>query len=149
MAGKLRRPLRPESLSFDNSHPEVISPPTDEPPCCCVRKSITVAPEVNAIAPRHDFGSPAHRDSYGHRSAAERANATLKDRSSTDITRDSIRLCGQSAITIAVACAIVARNLHIVSAFEARQPENERRKAKGLPPRTRRRRRKTLADLAS
>jgi hypothetical protein len=150
VSGRLRCPLRPESMSLDHSRPEVTSPPADEPPCCCVQKSITVPPEVNAkTAQRHDFGSPEHRDSYGRRSAAERANATLKDPSSTDIRRGSIRVMGQSAITIIVACAVAVRNMRITSAFEVRMEENERRKLKGLPPRTRKRRRRTLLDLAS
>jgi hypothetical protein len=151
VAGKLRCPLRSESMSLDHSHPEVTKPPEEEPlPSCCSKKSITVPPEVNAkTAQRLDFGSPAHRQSYGRRSAAERSNATLKDPSSTDIKRGSIRVCGQSAITIIDACAIVVRNIRITQAFEARQAENERRKLQGLPPRTRKRRRKTLADLAS
>lgn len=150
VAGKLRCPLREESMSLDFSHPEVTSLPKGEAPCCCVQKSITVPPEVNAkTAQRHDFGSPAHRESYGRRAAAERANATLKDRSSTDIRRGSIRLMGQSAITIVVACAVVVRNMRVAAAFEKRQEENERRKLKGLPPRSRKRRRRTLSDLAS
>jgi hypothetical protein len=112
VAGKIRCPLRPESLSVGHSHPEVTKAPADSP-CCCVQKTITVPPEVNAkTAQRHDYPSP------------ERANATLKDPSSTDITRGSIRLMGQSAITIVVACAVVVRNIRIVAAFEAREAEN-------------------------
>jgi hypothetical protein len=89
------------------------------------------------------------RSSYGRRSAAERSNATVKDPSSTDITRGSVRLMGQSALTIVVACAVVVRNVRIVQAFEARQADNERRRARGLEARSRKRRRRTLTDLAS
>jgi hypothetical protein len=151
VAGKIRCPLREESMSLSHDHPEVINPPeSNEMPCCCRQKTITVPPEVNAkTAQRLDYLSPAHRQSYGRRSAAERANATLKDPSSTDITRGSIRVMGQSAISIVVACAVVVRNMRIVASFEARQADDERRRALGLPARTRKRRRKTLADLAS
>jgi hypothetical protein len=149
--GKIRCPLRSESMSLSHAHPEVLSPPEpDQAPLCCTQASITVPPEVNAkTTQRHDYPSPAHRKSYGRRSAAERANATVKDPSSTDITRGSIRVTGQSAITIVAAVAVVVRNIRIVAAFEARRADNERRKAAGLPLRTRKRRRRTLQDLAS
>jgi hypothetical protein len=44
---------------------------------------------------------------------------------------------------------LVARNQRILRAWPARQEENHRRAAKGLPPKTRKRRRKTLAGLAA
>jgi hypothetical protein len=44
---------------------------------------------------------------------------------------------------------LVARNQRILHAWNARQEENRRRAAKGLPPKTRKRRRKTLASLAA
>jgi hypothetical protein len=148
--GKLRCPMRPESLSLSHAHPEVTKAPSDDPPCCCVQRSITVPPQVNVkTAQRYDYLSPQWRHSYGRRSAAERSNATVKDPSSTDITRGSVRLMGQSALTIVVACAVVVRNVRIVQAFEARQADNERRRARGLEPRSRKRRRRTLTDLAS
>jgi hypothetical protein len=149
--GKIRCPLRAESMSLSHAHPEVGTPPeAEEAPCCCRQSSITVPPEVNAkTAQRHDYPSPAHRKSYGRRSAAERTNATVKDPSSTDITRGSIRVTGQSAITIVVVAAVVVRNIRIVNAFEARRADDERRQAAGLATRTRRRRRRTLEDLAS
>jgi hypothetical protein len=148
--GKLRCPLRATSLSLSHAHPEVTKAPSEDPPCCCTQRSITVPPHVNAkTAQRHDYLSPAWRHSYGRRSAAERANATVKDPSSTDITRGSIRLMGQSALTIVIACAVVVRNVRIVDAIEARQADNERRQRRGLEPRSRKRRRRTLEDLAS
>ena len=148
--GKLRCALRPDSLSLSHAHPEVTKAPSEDPPCCCTQQSITVPPHVNVkTAQRQDYLSPEWRHSYGRRSAAERANATVKDPSSTDITRGSVRLMGQSALTIVVACAVVVRNIRIVDAFEARQAENERRQARGLGPRSRKRRRRTLEDLAS
>jgi hypothetical protein len=44
---------------------------------------------------------------------------------------------------------LVVRNQRILTAWNARQEDNTRRAAKGLPPKTRKRRRKTLADLAT
>jgi hypothetical protein len=46
-----------------------------------------------------------------------------------------------------LACLFVVRNLRIVDSFEARQADNARRILAGLPPKIRRRRRKTLNDL--
>jgi hypothetical protein len=147
---KLRCALRADSLSLSHLHPEVIEAPSENPPCCCTQRSITVPPAVNAkTAQRQDYLSPQWRQSYGRRSAAERANATLKDPSSTDITRGSIRVRGQSALMIVVACAVVVRNIRIVNAFGARRADNDKRRAEGLEPRTRKRRRRTLEDLAS
>ncbi|MHB1988977.1 MAG: hypothetical protein ACYCSF_13530 [Acidimicrobiales bacterium] len=40
------------------------------------------------------------------------------------------------------------RNLALIDAFESRRAEDERRRASGLEAKTRRRRRKSLADLA-
>ncbi|HEX3958612.1 MAG TPA: hypothetical protein VHZ03_18620 [Trebonia sp.] len=44
---------------------------------------------------------------------------------------------------------ITVRNQRILAAWNARQEENARRAAKGLPPRTRRRRRKTPAPATA
>jgi hypothetical protein len=55
---------------------------------------------------------------------------------------------GLTAITLCVACLLAVRNQRILAAWTARQAGNARRAAAGLPPKTRRRRRKTLASLA-
>ena len=44
-------------------------------------------------------------------------------------------------------CVLVVRNQRVLASFTARQAANERRAAQGLTPTTRRRRRKTIADL--
>ena len=46
---------------------------------------------------------------------------------------------------LSTATLLVVRNQRILAAWNARQDENQRRAAVGLPPRTRRRRRKTPA----
>ena len=46
-------------------------------------------------------------------------------------------------------CLLAVRNQRILTAWDTRQHDNARRAAAGLPPRTRRRRRKTLTDLAT
>ncbi|HEV3293739.1 MAG TPA: hypothetical protein VG123_32565 [Streptosporangiaceae bacterium] len=48
-----------------------------------------------------------------------------------------------------LACLLTVRNQRILTAWNARQEDTARRTAAGLPPKTRRRRRKTLTDLAT
>lgn len=147
--GKVRCPLRPASLSLSVEHPEVLSPPQSPPPCCC-QKTITVAPEVHAkTAQKHDYPSKAHRRSYARRTGAERTFSTVKDPTTNDISHGWCRVMGTTAVTLFVACLFVVRNDRVVRAFEIRQAENERRTAAGLPLRTRRRRRRPLAELAN
>lgn len=47
------------------------------------------------------------------------------------------------------ATLLAVRNQRILTAWNARQEENQRRAARGLPPKTRKRRRKTLAMTAA
>ena len=44
---------------------------------------------------------------------------------------------------------LIVRNQRILSTWDARQAENARRAAAGLPPKTRKRRRKTLTVLTT
>ncbi len=143
--GKVRCPLRPGSLALGFDRPEVTSPP-EHPPACCTKKTITVAPSVNAkTAQRHDYPSRAWRHSYARRSAAERANARIKDPATIDVARGWCRLMGLVPMSLFSACALVVRNLEVADAFEVRQAEQRRRLS--LPPRTRRRRRTTIDEL--
>lgn len=64
------------------------------------------------------------------------------------IDRGWCRVMGLAPMSLFVACALVVRNLAVVDAFEKRQADDQRRAREGLPPRTRRRRRKTLGDPA-
>jgi len=145
--GKLRCPLRPESMALDHTRPEVVAPP-ENPPVCCSQQTITVAAEVNAkTAQKHDYPSPEHRRSYARRSAAERAYATVKDPASNDISKGWCRLRGLAPIALLAASVFVARNLRVADAFAARVAEDERRAANGLPPKRRKRRRRSADDL--
>jgi hypothetical protein len=147
--GKLRCPLRPESLALAHDRPEVLSPP-EHPPTCCQQKTITVPPTVNAkTAQKHDYPSKAHRRSYARRTAAERAYASVKDPASTDISRGWCRLMGLTPLALFAACAFAVRNLRVQHAFAARQAENERRAARGLPPKRRKRRRRSATELVA
>jgi hypothetical protein len=145
--GKLRCPLRPESMTLPHSRPEVLSPP-QQPPACCSQRTLTVPPSVNAkTAQKHDYPSRAHRRSYARRTAAERAYASVKDPATNDLTRGWCRLTGLTPLALFAATVFVARNLRVADSFAARQADNRRRAARGLPPKRRRRRRRTAADL--
>jgi hypothetical protein len=146
-AGKLRCPLRPDSMKLDRNRPEILTPP-QQPPACCTQHTITVPPQVAAkTRQKHDYPSAAWRHSYTRRTSAERANATLKDTASNNIARGWCRLLGLTPLTIWLACALAVRNQRILAAWKTRE-DNARRAAAGLPPRTRKRRRTTLAQLA-
>jgi hypothetical protein len=147
--GKIRCPLRPHSMTLDRNRPEILTPP-EHPPACCTQQTITVPPEVNAkTAQKHDYPSKQHRRSYARRTGAERTFSTTKDPASNNIARGWTRLMGLTPLTLWLACLLTVRNQRILTAWNARQHDNARRAAAGLPPRTRRRRRTTLTNLAT
>jgi hypothetical protein len=149
VADKLRCPLQPESMSLDFDRPEILAPP-EHPPRCCEQQTITVPPEVNAkTAQKHDYPSAAWRRSYTRRTGSERSFSTVKDPATTSIRRGWCRLTGTPALILFAACAFVVRNDRIVATFEARRAEDSRGAAKGTPPRTRRRHRRTTDDLVA
>jgi hypothetical protein len=103
---------------------------------------------VNAkTAQKHDYPSAAHRDSYARRSSAERTFSTIKDPATNDIARGWCRITSLTGIALFCATVLIARNIRVADAFHARQAENERRAANGLPPKQRKRRRHSAADL--
>jgi hypothetical protein len=147
--GKIRCPLRPASMRLDRDRPEILQPP-EHPQACCTQQTLTVPPQVNAkTAQKHDYPSAAHRRSYARRTGAERGFATTKDPATNDIARGWCRLTGLAPLTLFVTTLLIVRNQRILHAWNTRQEENQRRAAAGLPPRTRKRRRKTLAGLAA
>jgi hypothetical protein len=148
VAGKLRCPLRPRSMALSHAHPSVLSPP-EHPPLCCVQQSVTVPPTVNTkTRQKHDYPGKAWRRSYARRSAVERSNSRIKDPATIDVAKGWCRLMGLVGPSVFLAVALAIRNLALVDAFESRQAENERRRAAGLEPKTRRRRRTSLVELA-
>jgi hypothetical protein len=148
-AGKVRCPLQPPSMTLDRDRPEILTPP-EQPQACCTQQSLTVPPHVNAkTRQKHDYPSAAWRRSYARRSAAERGFATAKDPASNDIARGWCRLMGLAPLMLFTVTLLVARNQRILTAWNTRHEENQQRAARGLPPKTRKRRRKTLAALAA
>ena len=147
--GKIRCPLRPASMTLDRDRPEILQPP-EHPQACCAQQTITVPPDVLAkTAQKHDYPSAAWRRSYARRTGAERGFATAKDPATNDISRGWCRLMGLAPLMLFTVTLFIVRNQRILTAWNARQEENERRTAAGLPPKTRKRRRKTLAGLAA
>jgi hypothetical protein len=148
-AGKIRCQLRPDSMKLHRNRPEILTPP-ENPPACCTQQTITVPPAVAAkTRQKHDYPSPAHRRSYARRTGAERTFATIKDPAVTSIARGWCRLTGLTPLALWLACLLAVRNQRILTTFDARQDDNARRAAAGLPPRTRKRRRTSLAQLAA
>jgi hypothetical protein len=142
--GKIRCPLRPSSMTLDRGRPEILTPP-EHPQACCAQQTITVPADVLAkTAQKHDYPSAAWRRSYTRRTGAERGFATIKDPAASNTARGWCRLMGLAPLLLFTATLLIARNQRILAAWNARQQENTRRTAQGLPPRTRRRRRKTL-----
>jgi hypothetical protein len=85
-AGKIRCPLRPESMTLDRSRPEILTPP-EHPPTCCAQQTITVPPAVAAkTRQKHDYPSKEHRISYARRTGSERTFSTIKDPATTALT---------------------------------------------------------------
>jgi hypothetical protein len=146
--GKIRCPHRPESMTLDRGRPEILTPP-EHPPACCAQQTITVPPQVAAkIRQKHDYPSAAHRRSYARRTGSERTFSTIKDPATTSIARGWCRLTGLTPLALWLACLLAVRNQRILHAFDARQEQNARQAAAGLPPKSRKRRRQTLASLA-
>jgi hypothetical protein len=145
-AGKIRCPLRAESMKLDRSRPQILAPP-GHPPACCTQQTITIPPQVNAkTRQKHDYPSAAWRHSYQRRTSAERGFSTIKDTATTSTARGWCHLLGLTPLTLWLACALAVRNQRILHAFDARQAGNARRAAAGLPP-ARSKRRTTLAAL--
>jgi hypothetical protein len=134
--GKIRCPLRPASMRLDRDRPEILEPPAN-PPACCTRQTITVPPEVTGkTAQKHDYPSKAHRRSYARRTGAERGFATAKDPAANDISRGWCRLMGLAPLTLFTTTLLIVRDQRILAAWNARQEDNARRAAAGLPPKT-------------
>jgi hypothetical protein len=147
--GKIRCPLRPASMTLGRDRPEILQPP-EHPQACCAQQTITVPPDVLAkTAQKHDYPSAAWRRSYARRTGAERGFATAKDPAANDIARGWCRLMGLAPLTLFITTLLIVRNQRILRAWDARQEDSQRRAATGLPPKTRKRRRKTLAGLAA
>ena len=98
---------------------------------------------------KHDYPSAAWRRSHARRTGAERGFATTKDPPANNISRSWCRLMGLAPLMLFITTPLAVRNQRILHAWNTRQQENARRAAKGLPPKTRRRRRGALTAIAA
>ena len=132
------------------SHPEILNPP-GHPPACCTQQTLTTGPDIAAkTQQKHDYPPAAHRRSYTRRTSAERGFSTIKDPASNSIARGWCPLMGLTPTALWLAVLHAVRNQRILAAWNARHAGNNRRATAGLPPRTRKRRRKTtLASLTA
>ena len=108
--------------------------PPGDPQACCTQQTITVPPERRRQDPaeaRLPVGGLAR--SYARRSGAERGFATAKDPASNDITRGWCRLMGLAPLMLFTVALLTVRNQRILTAWNARQEENQRRAAAGCP----------------
>lgn len=138
---KCRCPLRPESMTLDYTQPEIVSAP-QEPPTCCVQKTISVPVTIDAKRrQKHDYPSRAHRFSYNRRTGSERTFSWIQDPASGGVRRGWSRLFGRAPNALLYALVVVVRNIRLVLAHEDREADTARRAAMGLSPLTRRRRR--------
>ena len=145
-AAEIRCPLRPDSMTLDRGRPEILTPP-GHPPACRTQQTITVPPHVAAkTRQKHHYPPAAHRRSYHRRTGSEQTFATIKDPATTSIARGWCRLTGPAPLALWIACLLAIRNQRILAAFDARQAETARRATPGLPPKSRKRRRHSLAS---
>jgi len=141
VTGKIRCPLRPDSMKLPRDRPGILAPP-EHPPACCSQQTITASPDVTEkTRQKHDYPPKQWRRSRQRRTAAERLNSSIKDTATTTIARGWIRLMGLTPLMLSLACLTAVRNQHILAAYQARQDDDARRAANGKPPRARRRRR--------
>ena len=127
--------------------PEILTPP-ENPPACCTRQTLTVPPQVAAKTAQNTTTRPPR--TAAPTPAAPAPNAASPPPRTPSATTSAAAGAASWACPpmLAIACVLVVRNQRILQAWDARQKENERRAAKGLPPKTRRQRRKTLTALA-
>ena len=134
VTGKIRCPLRPQSMTLNRDRPEILTPPQD-PPACCTQQTLTVPPDIVAkTAQKHDYPSAAHRRSYARRTGAERVFATLKDPATNDISRGWCRIMSLAPRLLFTTCLTITRNQRITAAWDNRQEDNARRATACLRP---------------
>ena len=57
--GKIRCPLRPQSMTLDRDRPEILTPP-EHPQACCTQQTLTVPPDVTAKTAQKPTTPPRH-----------------------------------------------------------------------------------------
>ena len=148
--GKIRCPLRPASMTLTRDRPEILTPP-EHPPACCAQQTITVPPQTWPPRPGRNTTTPpgAHRRVLR---PAHRRRADLLHRQGPRQQQHRPRLDPAHGPGPAHALAhLPARRPQPAHPDRlGRPPGRQRPPRRGRPaPKTRRRRRKTLASLAA
>ena len=134
IAGKIRCPLRPQSLALPRDRPEILTPP-QHPAACCTQQTVTVPPSAAAKTrqkhdtPQRTGGTPAH-------GAPAPSEPTPPSRTPPPPASPAAGswLLGLTPLTPWLACTLDIRNQRILTAFDSRQQASNRRAAAGLPP---------------
>ena len=129
LAGKVRCPLRPQSLALSAAHPLVENPPIRDtaPECCTVKSTVTIsADDRNAKArlwQRHYWGTPEQTAETDRRTSVEQAFSRLKDSNGTDMTRGFVRVVGLARVSLAVGLMAVATNIRELEVWAVRHDD--------------------------
>jgi hypothetical protein len=136
-------------MTLNRDRPEILQQLPGHPPACCTQLTITVPPQINAkTRQRHDYPSAAHRRSYARRTGAERGFATTKDPATTSTARGWCRLMGLTTLLLFTTTLLITATSASSTPGTPGKPTTSAAPP-GAYPRTRRRRRKTLAAPAT
>ena len=136
-------------MRLDRNRPEILAPPHTRRPAAPSRPS-PCRRDLRENPAKTRLSIHAHRNSYARRTGAERTFSTVKDPASNAIARGWCRLMGLTPLALWLACLHAVRNQRILTAWNARQAENDAPRRRRPPPQnTQRRRKTTLASLTA
>jgi hypothetical protein len=126
LAGRLRCPLRPDSMAVElekdipEIYPHQVKDIAAAPPTCCTAKSFTVKQEHGAgRRQRYEFGTPEWIRSYDRRTGSERYISGYKENMRTG--RRDVKMFGLTRQTLAVGFVAVALNIRLLRNWESEE----------------------------
>ena len=146
--GKIRCPLRPTSMTLTRDRPEILTPP-GHPPACCIQQTITVPPQTCAKTRRSTTTPPSNTASPTPGAPAP-SGPSPPPRTPPATTSRAAGPGSWACTPHALAHLPAGRPQPAHPGRLGRPPGRQRPPRRGRPaPKTRRRRRKTLASLAT
>ena len=133
--GKIRCPLRPDSMTLDRGHPEILTPP-QHPPACCTQQTLTIPPGHRGQDPpetRLPLRGPPPLLYPPHRRRTQ-PSPPSKTRPATPSPAAGAASWASPRSPSGSPALHAVRNQRILNAWNARQAENNRRAAAGLRP---------------
>ena len=125
-AGKVRCPLVKPSLSRPLALPTVTTPPVDNPPTCCVQRTISLPGHVDAKSrQRWYWGSRDWISAFNRRSRVEGYFGNLKGNNTEGLTRGAFRVMGLAKTSLMLGIYAAATNLRLLRGWIARQAPDE------------------------